>query len=423
MRIWVWVRDYTYNNNIIYPDIYIAVLHFTPVKTMVQMLFALFVLGSVATIPPAAGYALQDYCSGPLMSNDTTVVRISSGLLCNISNGSYIAITGSSNTIVRCEGEGAVFEFMSAQQLTMEGITFINCGINFASIENVLITKCTFKDSSNRAIWSQSSNIAVSITNCTFQNNTTYGGGGAVLFDGSTGEVSISNCLFQNNSVTNTTYGGGGAVLFESSRGEVSISNCTFQDNRVSIALKGGGGGGAVSGVGLRIFSITNCKFLNNSATVAPSGDGALGGGGAVLLNYSLTGEANIENCTFQNNRATVDVGGVGMFLFNGKVSILDCTFENNSATTGGSGGAVSGGGGAVLLFLTGGVSITNNRFQYDSAINGGGGGVVLYGIIGDVSFTRCTFENNVARYAGAVSWISVQGDIWAQKNSYSSRA
>ena len=108
---------------IIYIGLPVTVLHFTPVKTMVQMLFALFVLGSVATIPPAAGYALQDYCSGPLMTscpcNDTTVVRISSGLLCNISNGSYIAITGSSNTIVRCEGEGAVFEFMSAQQLTM----------------------------------------------------------------------------------------------------------------------------------------------------------------------------------------------------------------------------------------------------------------------------------------------------------------
>ena len=424
---------------------------------MVQMFFALFVLGSVATILPAAGYALQDYrelCSGPLMSNDT---RISSGLLCNISNGSYIAITGSSNTIVRCEGEGAVFEFMSAQQLTIEGITFINCGINFASIENVLIANCTFKDSSNRAIWSQSSNISVSITNCTFQNNgitNTYGGGGggavffegstgevsisnclfqnnrvtnaydggggAVLFEGSTGEVSISNCLFQDNSVTNTYGGGGGAVFFENSTGEVNISNCLFQDNSVSIALKGGGGGGAVSGVGLRIFSIINCKFLNNSATVAPRGDDALsGGGGAVLLYYSLTGEANIENCTFQNNRATVKVGGgggVGMFEFTGKVSILDCTFQNNSATTGVSGGAVSGGGGAVLLFLTGGVSITNNKFQYNSAINGGGGGVVLYGIIGDVSFTKCPFEDNIALYAGAVCWISVQGNIRAKK-------
>ena len=206
-----------------------------------------------ATIPP--GYVLQDYlCSGPLKSNDTTAVlddgehRISSGPLCNISNEGNIAITGSSNTTVRCEGEGTVFAFISAQTLTMERITFINCGIHLVSIKSILITNCTFQDSSNRAIWSQS-HITVSITNCTFINNsaTNGDGGGAVWLSLSAGNVSFTNCTFQNNiaasSHSHINVSGGG-LYFGTSKGHVSITNCIFQNNKAT----NGGGGGRVAG-------------------------------------------------------------------------------------------------------------------------------------------------------------------------------
>ena len=142
--------------------------------TMIQrMVLVLSVLGSyvvvisdevnlTATIPP--GYALQDYlCSGALKSNTTVVLddgeyRISSGTPCNISNGSSITITGSSmkNTTVRCEGEGRVLRFSSVQKLTLERMTFISCDTQLVSIENAVITNCTFQGSSmgQGAIWS-----------------------------------------------------------------------------------------------------------------------------------------------------------------------------------------------------------------------------------------------------------------------------
>ena len=99
-----------------------------------------------ATIPP--GYGLQDYlCSGPLKSNTTVVLddgehRISSEPPCDISSEGNIAITGSSNTTVRCEGEGRVLQFSSVQKLTLERIIFISCLIELVSIENTVMINC-----------------------------------------------------------------------------------------------------------------------------------------------------------------------------------------------------------------------------------------------------------------------------------------
>ena len=82
--------------------------------------------------------------------------HISSGPPCTISNGDNITITGSSmqNTTVHCEGKGTVLAFRSAQMLTMERITFINCDISLALIENTLVAECTFQRSSITANYS-----------------------------------------------------------------------------------------------------------------------------------------------------------------------------------------------------------------------------------------------------------------------------
>eukprot|EP00731_Ephydatia_muelleri_P009200 Em0004g1538a len=438
---------------------------------MVQLLFVLSVLGSyvvvmsdpvnlTATIPP--GYALQDYlCSGPLESNTTLVLgdgehRISSGPPCNISNGGNIAITGSAmnNTTIHCEGEGRVFVFISAQTLSAERITFINCGIRFISIENILITECTFQNSSNTAIYSHSLNhtsitIAdclfvdnngddggavflelltgdVRISNCTFQNNSARYGGGGVRFYGSTGNVSITNCTFQYNSAT---YNGGGGVLLDLSTGDVSITNCTFQNNSVLYGGGDGGGGGvslylstgdvsitnctfqsnrATNGGGVSFsdsnghVNITNCTFQNNSASYG----GGDGGGGGVSL-YLSTGDVSITNCTFQSNRAT-NGGGVSFSDSNGHVNITNCTFQNNSASYGGGDG---GGGGVSLYLSTGDVSITNCTFQSNRATNGGG--VSFSDSNGHVNITNCTFQNNSASYGGGgVSFSYSTGNV-----------
>ena len=366
------------------------------------------VMSDPATIP------LHDYlCNRTLESNTTVVLDegeypISSGPPCNISNEGNITIKGSSmkGTTVRCEGKGRVFGFSFLQQLTMERMAFINCGINLESVENTSITNCTFQNNAaydGGAVWLGGSTGDVSITSCTFQNNSAAYDGGAVRLGGSTGDVSITNCTFQNNaaydggavwlggstgdvSITSCTFQNnsaaydGGAVWLCGSTGDVSITSCTFQNNSAAYD------GGAVRLGGLTgDVSITNCTFQNNSAA---------DGGGAVML-YGLTGDVSITKCTFQNNSATVG-GAVMMVGSKSNLSIINCTFQNNSAT-------IRNGGGAVMVKeSTGNVSITNCTFQNNSAIYNGGA-VRLNGPTGDVRITSCAFQNNNASFGGAI--------------------
>ena len=343
-------------------------------------------VNTTVTIPP--GSALQDYlCSGPLQSNMTVVLEdgehlIASQPTCNITTEGSVTMTGSldstKSTVVRCESKtSAVF---SVQMLTMERITFINCGIKLVSIESTLIVNCTFQDSTSGAI----SNVLIDTLI------------GAVTLFRSTGKVSITGCTFQNNSA-----GGydGGAVRLYGSTDDVSITDCTFLSNSAS---GDGGGGGAVSlGISKGNVSITGCTFQSNSAA---------GNGGAVMF-YGSTGDVSITDCTLQNNRAGdcgggghCDGGAVMMDESIGDVSITDCTFQGNSA-----GG---GNGGAVMFYgSTVDVSITDCTFQNNRAGDCGGGGhgdgkggaVVMFGQIRNVTITDCTFHMNRAYVGGAI--------------------
>ena len=293
-----------------------------------------------ATIPP--GYALQDYlCSGPLKPNNyTTIVleggehRISSGQPCKISNEGDITITGFSmkNTTVRCE-EGTVFVFISVQELTIVGLTFVNCRINLVSVENILISECTFEnifsglstDTGGSAVYIYNSTGNISITCCTFQNNSAPFGGGVYLW-ASTGDVSITRCTFQNNSAL---YGGG--VSLKESMCNVSITSCTFQNNR---ALYGGGGVYLLASTG--DVSIIDCTFQNNNGS----------NGGGVLLWRSI-GNVSITSSTFQDCHNVISVtigggklhGGGGAVFFGmnsiGDFTIVNCTFQSNGVTNG----------------------------------------------------------------------------------------
>eukprot|EP00731_Ephydatia_muelleri_P033811 Em0038g30a len=406
---------------------------------MHQMLFVLFALQSyvvTATIPP--GYALQEHlCSGQLELNTTVVLsdgehRISSGPPCHVSTRGNISIVGSSmkNTTVHCEGEGRVFEFISAQTLSTERITFINCGIHLISIENILIMECTFQDSSNTTIFAESVNnrSIIKIEYCLFINNNGYYGGG-VWLNLSTGNVSISNCTFQNNTATygfagDGGSGGGGGVSLRGSTGDVSISHCTFQNNTATSDLASTGGG-VLLWQSTGDVSISHCTFQNNTATTGG------GGGGGVSFNSS-TGDVSISHSTFQNNIATIG-GGVVRLLFidlgGGDTGITNCTFQNNSAIN--AGGAVFSWVGVWSINLMSnmelngkadtepfghlilqGVMIKDNHCSCNDYNELRGGAIYFNGMKGAIQGTNgflnlhgnITFSNNTGVNGGAIS-------------------
>ena len=75
------------------------------------------------------------------------------------------------------------------------------------------------------------------ISNCTFENNTTYQRGGAIYIGGSTSNtvITVSGSTFKNNIATNST-GNGGAICVSPMYGTVSLTSLTCSNNYVDNA-------------------------------------------------------------------------------------------------------------------------------------------------------------------------------------------
>ena len=317
------VNSYAINQQLLYT---MSRTEVTIIRMLFEMLTVLSVnlscvvatsdqVNPIVTIQP--GSALQDYlCSGHIQSNMAVVLdngehRISSEPLCYISNHDSITLTGTSTkkTIVRCEVEGRAIAFVSVQNLTIERITFVNCGIEMVSIENTFILNCEFLNSSKKVIWSKSSNNKY-ITNSEFSDTH----GGAVMLSGPSGNLCITNCTFQNNRATAS-----GAVEVIGTSGDISITCCTFEDN----SALNGNGGAVLLHESTGNVSITSCTFQNNSAT---------GFGGAVVVTGS-TGNVRIANSTFLLNSGYL--GGAVLLSKSLNVCITMSSFTSNTASVG----------------------------------------------------------------------------------------
>ena len=143
--------------------------------------------------------------------------------------------------------------------------------------------------------------LLLTISNCRFMNNT-GGYGGAIYIQNS--QVTITNCTFKENT---STAGYGGALEIDSST--VDIINSTFLDNT-------GGYGGAIRNL-YSTVNITNSTFSGNSG----------GSGGAIANDISST--MFVTNCLFTDNSggSAIQNSGTGPTI----ATINNSTFINNN--------------------------------------------------------------------------------------------
>lgn len=156
------------------------------------------------------------------------------------------------------------------------------------------------------------------------------------------GKLTMSNATITDNTVTS---GVGGGVFVG---GTSTISNATISKNKVSyngsLSFNGAGGGiFAYNASEIKDSRITDNHVTGLKALSINNANLCSGGGGAFLGNASKEDRSTITGCTItgntlegstQSNRPNDRVGGGGVLVSKGTVTIENSTITGNSMTT-----------------------------------------------------------------------------------------
>ena len=267
-------------------------------------------------------------------------------------------------------------------QATINEKTY-GAGILNSDTGNLTITNCTFSNNSadiGGGMYNYSGML--NISDCVFVNNFANENGGGFYND--SGTFDVKNCTFKNNFAY--FYGGG----FHNLYGIINLNSCNFTGNK-SVYFGGGvcNGTSWPYGTNYEIYFI-DCNFTGNTAD----------SGGAI---YNGPYDLNLINCTFIENKAP---GGGGLFSRNGNLFVNNCIFSGNTADTGGglSSQTTLGDLGNVIPNYT--LSINNCLFSGNHTIHEGG---AIYNFSVNSVITNCTFTQNRAKNGNTLALNSYE--------------
>lgn len=197
---------------------------------------------------------------------------------------------------------------------------------------------------------------AITVSNCSFSNNSSDYGGAI----SNSGRLIVNNSTFNNNSAN----GDGGAIY---NGGDLVVSRSTLANN----SSVGNGGGIRNQGA----LTIIGSTFAGNSATAS---------GGGIFYDHFANPNVLISDSTFSNNSSVGNGGGI-CSLDSGisRTNIVNSTFFDN--TTASSGGGIYS---ESLLVLN------NVTIAYNNASKGGGLG---FGGFGQARSSNSIIAQNVA--------------------------
>jgi len=284
--------------------------------------------------------------------------------------GSTLTIEGAGFTI---EGAGGapqfrLFEVASGANLTLNNIIIRNGNTTYGgggvfNLGTLAVTNSTFENnvsSGGGAI--SNGGPSLTVTSTTFSYNEGQGVGGAI--DVYAGSIQITNSSFLNNTASSSP-GYAGAIYIQGTT-SVTIDKSTFVENDANA-------GGA-------IYNLTNSKITDSSF----DGNISHGNGGGI---YNQGGNLELTDSVLVNNEAESDNGGGGIYVNGGTLTVKSSTFITNIAN--------EDGGGVMNLTTT---TITNSTFFGNIAGTAGGG--VSNG--GTLTVENSTFSENDAPAVGS---------------------
>ena len=273
--------------------------------------------------------------------------------------GGGMACAGSAPTIINCSfdsndgnrGGGGMFNYKSSP--TISGTAF-----NYNMLDN---------DGAGAGMHNRT-NCNPSLTNCTFEGNTSGDiGGGMYNYDNSS--PTLNNCSFTSNAVN--LYGG---AMYNRFMCNPELTLCNFNANHAQ------NGGGAVMNSSQSEPTFDDCSFTFNSCP------GDMSEGGAV---FNIISNPTFSNCTFTSNAA--ENGGALFNTLGSELVINNSTFSSNISANG---------SGAGMFFLyQSSVILTNSSITGNTgAVEGGG--IALYDF-SSAKLINCTVNNNSASNRG----------------------
>ena len=316
-----------------------------------------------ADCSPALGDALVSMTSDTtlhLMPGGNHVLR-KSQIIQNLHN---VTLEGPTPVTVSCRDRKVGLAFINITGLTIQNITFQNCGLSGSSISEV--TQLIDNQSVN-TFYQVPSSVAISVT--------------------------LGNCkdvTLHSVTITNTT---GLGLLGINVVGASSFKNVTFSFNAYN--------------------STENCIIEVNTPKVLNMDDGVLIGGGAFLIYYDYSQNAQpvdtnlmIDNCVFIGNRDCSISSYIAHFL--------GASYYSNAIRK--RGYQIGGGGGLTLVLtqLSYSVSITtrSSTFQRNVGRYGGGAHVSIYKntMSSSAVFENCNFVHNGEYNDSRISDILTNG-------------
>ncbi|GGB23041.1 hypothetical protein GCM10011511_53710 [Puia dinghuensis] len=219
-------------------------------------------------------------------------------------------------------------------------------------------------------------NVSVSIQGITFTGGVLTSdafGGGAILCGGPLNTMSLVNCVFTSNSSNKASLGG--AVAMEGG-GDLTVSGCTFSNNTNP---KGNGGAlhyfmpNSVT-VGTTVtnlsgsLSISNCTFSGNTCGNTTSGGPYAGGAIDIEIQGTLggtTSTVSMTQNTFVNNKALGSTSEAGAIVIANGFAAGNTAFINYNRFYANTAHSIPD---VVMNSASGNVDVTNNWW----GINGG---------------------------------------------------
>ena len=219
-----------------------------------------------------------------------------------------------------------------------------------AAIQNTMFPSNT----GNRLLWAHL-NVTLSLSNCMISNHSS---GSSVILVSSGIRLTMSRCTFVNNS---WLIHGDGIVIAELSS-SVTVNSCMFNGNS---ALEGG------------VFYVHLFSKLNIQSSMFVNNSVMNGYGGVARLENSVASFHNVQASNFSS-----PWGGGGVIASSySQITVTNCTLRANSAMN----------GGAIYLGPNNGLAAFNCLFDENSAEKGY---TLYKVGTGNVSLENCTLRN-----------------------------